>query len=50
MSDELRKDQDTEVEGHSSYPPEYGASDEPNEDDENEFEAHVLHFPTVRMD
>ena len=48
MSDELRKDQDTEVEGHAAHPPEYGV--EPNEDEESDFEAHVLHFPTVRMD
>ena len=50
MSDELRKDQDTEVEGHAAHPPKYGASVEPNGDEENDFEAHVLHFPTVRMD
>jgi hypothetical protein len=48
VSDELRKDQDTEVEGHAAHPPEYGV--EPNEDEESGFEAHVLHFPTVRMD
>lgn len=50
MPDELRKDQDTEVEGHAAHPPEDGASVEPTEDGENDFEAHVLHFPTVRMD
>jgi hypothetical protein len=49
MSDEQRKDQDTEVEGHA-HPPKFGANDEASEDDENDFEAHVLHFPTVRMD
>ena len=48
VSDELRKDQDTEVEGHAAHPPQDGV--EPNEDDESDFEAHVLHFPTVRMD
>ena len=28
MSDEQRKDEETEVEGHA-YPPKYGANDEP---------------------
>jgi hypothetical protein len=48
MSDEQRNNEETEVEGHSAFPPKYGANDEANEDDD--FEAHVLHFPTVRMD
>jgi hypothetical protein len=50
VSDELRTDQNTEVEGHAAQPPEDGVSVEPSEDEENDFEAHVLHFPTVRMD
>jgi hypothetical protein len=50
VSDELRKDQDTEVEGHAAHPPKYGAGVELNEDEENDFEAHIQHFPTVRMD
>ena len=48
MSDEQRKDEETEVEGHQ-FPPKYHANDEPGEDDENEFELHVK-FPNVRMD
>ena len=46
MSDEQRKDEEAEVEGHGAFPPKYGANDE---DDENEFEAHIK-FPNVRMD
>jgi hypothetical protein len=49
MSDEQRKDEETEVEGHGAFPPKYGVNDEQGEDDENEFEAHIK-FPTVRMD
>jgi hypothetical protein len=48
MSDEERKDEETEVEGHA-FPPKYGVSDEPAEDDENEFELHIK-FPNARMD
>ena len=36
MSEEQRKDEETEVEGHS-FPPKYGANDEP----EDEVEGHV---------
>ena len=50
MSDERRTEEETEVEGHGGFPPRYGANDEPIEDDENDFEAHVQRFPTVRMD
>ena len=39
MSDEQRKDEETEVEGHGAYPPKYGANDEPS-DDEVEGHAH----------
>ena len=36
MSDEQRKDEETEVEGHGAFPPKYGANDEPGD----EVEAH----------
>jgi hypothetical protein len=49
MSDEQRKDEETEVEGHAAHPPRYGANDEPAEDEESDFEAHVR-YPSVRMD
>ena len=49
MSDEQRKDEDTEAEGHGAYPPKYGANDEPAEEDENDFEGHIK-VPNVRMD
>jgi hypothetical protein len=48
MSDEQRNNEETEVEGHSAFPPKYGANVEPAEEDD-EFEAHIK-FPTVRMD
>ena len=40
MSDEQRKDEDAEVEGHGAYPPKYGANDEPSQDDEVEGHHH----------
>jgi hypothetical protein len=40
MSDEQRRDDETEVEGHTGARP--GENDEPSEDDEDEFEAHNL--------
>jgi hypothetical protein len=40
MSDEQRKDDETEVEGHK-FPPSYGADDEQGEEDEVEVEGHV---------
>ena len=46
MSDEQRRDDETEVEGHASTA---DVKDEQIEDDETEFEAH-LKFPNVRMD
>jgi len=49
MTDEQRRDEETEVEGHAAVPPKIGASDEPAEDDDTEFEAHIK-FPNVRMD
>ncbi len=50
MSDEQRKDEETEVEGHGAHPPKYGANDEPDEDGETEVEAHVHRVANVRMD
>jgi len=46
MSDEQRKDEEIEVEGHGNRA---GLQEEPGEDDEAEFEAHMK-FPNVRMD
>ena len=40
MSEEQRKDEETEVEGHGHYPPTRGANDEPSEDDEVEGHVH----------
>jgi hypothetical protein len=36
MSEEQRKDEETEVEGHGTFPPKYHANDEP----EDEVEGH----------
>jgi hypothetical protein len=47
MSDELRKDEETEVEGHLRKPL---ANDQPAEDDEDEVEAHLRRHGNVRMD
>ena len=47
MSDEQRKDDEIEVEGHVTR---HGANDEPADDDENEVEAHIRSLPNVRMD
>jgi hypothetical protein len=38
MSDEERKDEETEVEGHGTYPPKYGANQELS--DELELHGH----------
>jgi hypothetical protein len=48
MSEEQRKDE-TEVEGHAQR---VGATDVPAEEDEdeNDFEAHRILYPNVRMD
>ncbi len=46
MSDEQRRHDETEVEGHAATA---DANDEHIEGDETEFEAHVK-FPNVRMD
>jgi hypothetical protein len=32
MSDEQRRDEETEVEGHGNIPPKYGANDEPGDE------------------
>lgn len=47
MSDEQRRDDEIEVEGHSTRA---GENDEPVEDAETEFEAHVQRTGNVRMD
>jgi len=47
MSDEERRDDEIEVEGHGARP---GENDEPVEDADDEFEAHVQRFSNVRMD
>ena len=47
MSDEQRKDDETEVEGHVTR---HGANDEPAEDEESEVEAHIRSYPSARMD
>jgi hypothetical protein len=56
MSDEQRKDEEPEVEGHGAYPPKYGGTDEPGDEveghrwrvgasdeksDDDEVEGHV---------
>ena len=40
MSEEQRKDEETEVEGHGAFPPKYGADDEQGEEDEVEGHVH----------
>ncbi|HEY8108353.1 MAG TPA: hypothetical protein VIC70_06600 [Gaiellaceae bacterium] len=47
MSDEQRKDDEIEVEGHGTKA---GENDESAEDAETEFEAHIQRFSNVRMD
>jgi hypothetical protein len=46
MSDEMREDDETEIEGHAIPA---GTNDE-TEDDDDEFEAHIRSYPNVRMD
>jgi hypothetical protein len=46
MSDMERKDEELEIEGHGQRA---GANEEPAED-EDEFEAHIMKIPNVRMD
>jgi hypothetical protein len=46
VSDEQRKDEETEVEGHGNRA---GIQEEPAEDADDEFEAHIR-VPNVRMD
>ena len=57
MSDEERRDDEIEVEGHGPRlggprpgGPRPGENDEPIEDAEVELEAHVQRFSNVRMD
>jgi hypothetical protein len=47
MSDEQRKDDETEVEGHVNRA---GQNDEPADDADDEIEAHVHRAGNVRMD
>jgi len=47
MSDEQRKDEEIEVEVHSGTA---NVSDEPIEDAESDFEAHIQRLPNIRMD
>jgi hypothetical protein len=49
MSDEQRKDDETEVEGHTNR---LGVTEESadDDDDENEVEAHIRSYPSARMD
>jgi len=47
MSDEQRKDDETEVEAHRNSE---GVAEEPADDDESEVEAHIRSYPNVRMD
>ena len=46
MSDEQRKDEETEVEGHLS---EVSVTQEPADDDDGDVEAHIK-FPHARME
>jgi hypothetical protein len=46
MSDMERKDEEPEIEGHARRA---GTNEEPAED-EDEFEAHIMKIPNVRMD
>ena len=47
MSDEQRKDEENEVEGHVT---ELSVNKEPAEEDESEVEAHVQRTSNVRME
>ena len=41
MSEEQRKDEETEVEGHAAYPPKFHGNDEP----QDEVEGHAAYPP-----
>ena len=41
MSEEQRKDEETEVEGHAAYPPKFHGNDEP----QDEVEGHAVDPP-----
>jgi len=47
MSDEQRRDEETEIEAHTSR---FSATDEPAEDADDEIEAHVHKVSNIRMD
>jgi hypothetical protein len=48
MSDEQRRDDETEVEGHHNR---VDVTEEPADDDEeSEVEAHIRSYPNARMD
>jgi hypothetical protein len=47
MSDEQRRDEETEIEAHTHRA---GANDEPAEEADDEIEAHVHRVANVRMD
>jgi hypothetical protein len=47
MSDEQRRDDEVEVEGHSL---ELSVNEEPAEEGESEVEAHVMRTASVRME
>lgn len=47
MSDEQRKDEEIEVEGHIT---EVRVADEPADEDDVEFEAHIMRTSNVRME
>ena len=47
MSDEQRRDDEIEVEAHTSKA---GLNDEPTEDVDDEIEAHVYKVSNIRMD
>jgi hypothetical protein len=47
MSDEQRKDDETEVESHRNR---VDVTEEPADDDESEVEAHIRSYPNARMD
>ncbi len=47
MSDEQRKDDEVEVEAHSGTA---DVSDEPIDDGDSDFDAHIQRLPSVRMD
>ena len=47
MSEEQRKDEETEVEGHGAFPPKYGANDEPGDEVEGHRPSRPSTAPTM---